>query len=340
MNPKNNVLHSRTLRFFFFGWILLFSGVPFSASAKIVFCVDGDLFVMDDDGSRRRRLTRNTTASDTNPRWSPDGRRIAFTRYIDKTQTQTTAEVFIITVDDSNPQRLTHNNVMDVDSSWSPDGEHIAFSSTRSGDWGVYVLEVATRAVRQITDAPSAAPDWSPDGREITFERFIELPNGISPKTIYVMDADGQHPRPALPDPPLNAPLTFRYFPRWSAGGQRILFYESKWFKEGDTKKFIVQRIGQRKQKITDINDRLGNDFLIAGASWMADDRAIVFSLKLLDKPTPNYDIYRYDLQTRGLRRLTSTASDEMWPDWTQEALSVSPHGKVTTLWGELRMFR
>lgn len=50
------------------------------------------------------------------------------------------------------------------------------------------------------------------------------------------------------------------------------------------------------------INDRIGNNFLIAGASWMAEDRAIVFSLKLLDKPTPNYDLYRYDLQTRGLR--------------------------------------
>ena len=148
MNHKNNALRSRTISFFFAGWMLLFSVVPFSASAKIVFCVDDDIFVMDDDGSRRRRLTRNTTALDTNPRWSPDGKRITFTgnnpkrvsssetRYMDRTKTQTTAEVFIMNADGTDPQRLTHNNVIDAYSCWSPDGTQIAFASTRSGESG------------------------------------------------------------------------------------------------------------------------------------------------------------------------------------------------------------
>lgn len=343
MNHENNALCSRTISFFFTGWILLFSVVPFSASAKIVFCVDDDIYVMDDDGSRRRRLTHNTTALDTNPRWSPDGRKIAFTRYIDKTKSQTTAEVFIMNADGTDLKRLTHNNVLDTYPSWSPDGDSLAFSGTQNGRWEVFVIELATGAIRQLTgpedgveSVGSAAPDWSPDGRQITFERFIRV-NGIAPKTIYVMDADGQHQRPILRDPPLDGPTTLRYFPRWSADGQRILFYESKWFKEGDVLQLIVQRIGGTKQEITDINDRLGNNFLIAGASWMENDRAVLFALKRLDKPNSNYNLYRYTFGTRGLRRLTRETSDEKWPDWIEGALAVSPRRKLTTLWGEIK---
>ena len=243
--------------------------------------------------------------------------------------------------DGTQPQRLTHNNVIDAYPSWSPDGHSLAFASTRSGAWEVFVIELATRVVTQLTGIEdgvgSASPDWSPDGTQITFERFVPIKNGISPKTIYVMSADGQHQRPVLRDPPLKGPLTLRYFPRWSPDGHRILFYEWKWFRDGDVLHLIVQRIGGGKQVVTDVNDRLGNNFLIAGASWMDQDRAILFSLKLLYKSTSNYNLYRYGLETRSLRRLTREASDEKWPDWTEGSLSVSPYGKPTTLWGELK---
>ena len=340
MNRLKTTFLSRTLHFAFACCLILFAGAT-PTEAKILFCVDGDICVMNDDGSRRRRLTYNTTALDDSPRWSPDGKKIAFTRVMNKTQSQTTAEVFIMNADGTDPQRLTHNNVLDVDSSWSPDGERIAFSSTRSGDWEVFVIELATRTVTQLTglegEGGAGSPDWSPDGTQIAFERFIPIKNGMNPKTIYVMAAEGHHQRPVLPDPGPNAPPTFRYFPRWSADGHRLLFYESKWFRDGDVLHLIVQRIGGGTQKITDINDRLGNNFLIAGASWMEQDRAILFSLKFLEKSPSNYNLYRYGLETQGLRRLTREASDEKWPDWHEGSLSVSPHGKLTTLWGEIK---
>ena len=341
---KTTVL-SRTLTFFFAGGLFLFAGATVPVDAKIVFTVEDDIFVMNDDGSRRRRLTQNNTTFDRYPRWSPDGTKIAFARYMDKTKSQTSSELFLMNADGTNPQRLTHNNAPDIVPSWSPDGQQIAFTSARSGSWEVYIIDVATRVVRQITsrdgdDGPSASPDWSPDGRQIVFERFIVIRNGIagiSPKTIYVMDAGGQHQRRVLPDQPLDGPPTFRHFPRWSADGQRILFDESKWLRDRDVNSIIVQQLDGRKKEITDIKDRLGNNFIIGGTSWMENDRAMVFSIKLMDKPSANYDLYRYTFETRGLRRLSSVPGDEEWPDWTEGTLSVSPHGKLTTQWGEIK---
>jgi len=145
MNCLKTSVLSRTTRFFFTCCLFYLAGTLTSIEAKIVFCVDGEIYVSNDDGSRRRRLTHSTQATHRYPRWSPDGKRIAFTRYMDKTKSQTTAEVFVMNADGTDPQRLTYNNVLDTDPSWSPDGQHIAFSSTRSESWEVFVIEVATQ---------------------------------------------------------------------------------------------------------------------------------------------------------------------------------------------------
>lgn len=341
MNPLKTTILSRTLTFFSACGFLWFTGSTMPIDAKIVFTVDDAIYVMNDDGSGRRRLTQSLQNIDSYPRWSPDGTKIAFTRFMDKTRTETTAEVFVMNADGTNLQRLTDNNDIDAFDAWLPDGERLAFSSSRSGAWEVYAINIATLAVEQVTnggeDAPSATADWSPDGTQITFERFIRIPNGIGPKTIYIMDVDGTNERPLLPDQPLDGPLILRYFPRWSADGQQILFSESKWLKDGDIEHIIIQRIGGEKQVITEINDRLGNNWMSTNACWMDNDRSMLVAIKAKDKLTPNYDLYRYTFETRRLRRLPSEPSDEKWPDWTEDALSVSPHGKLSTLWGEIK---
>ncbi|MYB93077.1 hypothetical protein F4054_06070 [Candidatus Poribacteria bacterium] len=341
MNSLKTTLLSRALTFFSACGFLWFTGATMPIDAKIVFTVDDAIYVMNDDGSDRRRLTQSLQNMDSQPRWSPDGKKIAFTRFMDKTRIETTAEVFVMNADGTDLQRLTDNNVYDLCDSWLPDSERLAFSSSRSGAWEVYVIDVATLTVEQLTnggrDAGFGSADWSPDGTQITLERLIRIPTGISPKTIYVMDADGTNERPLLPDPPLDGPLIWRRFPRWSADGQQILFSEYKWLKDGDVEHIIVQRIDGEKQVITEINDRLGNNWMSTNSCWMDNDRSMLVAIKAKDKLTPNYDIYRYTFETRRLRRLPSELSDEKWPDWTEGALSVSPHGKLSTLWGEIK---
>ena len=184
---------------------ILFSGCLFLSStsvvdAKIVCEIDGDIYVMEDDGTQRRRLTQTTAPTrDIYPRWSPDGDRIVFVRYME--QNQRSSELFLMNANGTNVQRLTDNNVGDNYPSWSPDGKKIAFRSSRSGNREVYVMDLATRDVTQLTgledgdEMGSTVPDWSPDGAQIVYEKFTEFG-----KDIYVMSADGTNQRPLLRD--------------------------------------------------------------------------------------------------------------------------------------------
>jgi TolB protein len=69
-----------------------------------------------------------------------------------------------------NPARLT-SDASDDAPAWSPDGTQIAFSSARSGNWEIFVIDIATGQETRLTDHPSMdlAPVWSPDGRELAF---------------------------------------------------------------------------------------------------------------------------------------------------------------------------
>ena len=318
-----------------------------TADAKIVFSIDGDLYVMNDNGSGRRKLTDNTTPKLVHLRWLPDGSQIAFKRYMEKDKPKS-AELFIINADgDPDPQRLTHNKVSESYPSWASDGAHIAFQSSESGSREVYVMHVATRAMKQLTFAAanepdgSTAPDFSPDGSQITFERFFRVRDpvgaGFLGKRIYVMDADGQHQRPLQPLRKIDDTV-MQFEPRFSADGQRILFDDCKWLGNRTKCRLSFARIGGVAHVIEDLYNRFGDNFLISSAGWMQNDRAILFALKRLDKPDPNYDIYRYAFDTRKLRQLTDDPVDEKYPDWTEGALSVSPIGKMTTRWVEIKI--
>jgi Tol biopolymer transport system component len=320
--------------------LLWFAGAPV-VDAKIVFCVADDIYVMNDNGSGIRRLTNNTLSKDRDPRWSPDGKRIAFTRYMDKERIQTSSELFIMDADGTDQKRLTHNTVADGYPSWSPDGQYLTFTSKHNREYEVYVIELASTTTKRLTGVEgkvgSGVPDWSPDGREIVYEKFLSNGGGLAHKNIYLMRANGEQQHPLFPDPQEGADtIIMRFFPRWSADGQRILFNDCKW--RGDEVKchLTVQRIGGGKQEITAIK-LLGKNWLTSIGGWMENDRAIIFGLKLTDTPNPNYNLYRYVFQTRSLRRLTRDARDEKQPDWIEGSLSVSPQGKLPTQWGDIK---
>jgi Tol biopolymer transport system component len=64
----------------------------------------------------------------------------------------------------------------DVSPVWSPDGTRLAFVSFRDGNSEIYLLDLRTGQLRNLTNYPGsdASPVWSPDGSMIAFESLRE----------------------------------------------------------------------------------------------------------------------------------------------------------------------
>jgi TolB protein len=151
-----------------------------------------EIYLMNADGSGQRRLTRNTVR-DSNPVWSPDGRRIAFER---------NWQVNVMNADGSGQRRLTRNGARNFAPAWSPDGQRIAFERRlgrqkygrcsncgRATTFEVHVRNADGSGQQKLT-TQGAQPSWSPDGRTIA---FMSERDGNA--EIYAMNADGSGQR-------------------------------------------------------------------------------------------------------------------------------------------------
>jgi hypothetical protein len=165
-----------------------------------------DLYVVNADGSGTPRRLTTEPGCDSNPAWSPDGTKIAFT-----SDRGGNLDIYAIDAcceegDTNQSQQLTNDPPEDSDPAWSPDGTQIAFTHTAGTNADVYEMDADGSGKTRLTysDAIEAHPTWSPDGKKIAFTRegFPGAYTGSStgattmmPTTgIFTMDFDGTDP--------------------------------------------------------------------------------------------------------------------------------------------------
>ena len=195
-----------------------------------------DVFVMDADGSDVRQVTADEEDLwSGQPTWSPDGQELAYVRgeSIASTVSSKYGELYRIGLDGDGMRPLTTGQP-DTDPDWSPDGRRIVFvrgvslSSFTEANDDLYVLDVDTGQVRQLTHTPQgtfeAAPAWSPDGARIAFVRTTRRSQFDGTASLHVMDRDGTHER-RLPTYELFSDSP--YSVAWSPDGQSIAFETS-----------------------------------------------------------------------------------------------------------------
>ena len=117
---------------------------------------------------------------DTDPRWSPDGRRIAFVHQVGRSRYQ----LWTVAPDGRDVRRLATGLRGPRNPAWSPDGRQIALTAIAADNRPhLFVVDAAGRA-RQVPVTGLVAeirPTWSPDGKLLAFADYDGHVNVIAP---------------------------------------------------------------------------------------------------------------------------------------------------------------
>ena len=186
----------------------------------------------------------------------------------------------------------------------------IVFESSYHGNDDIYTMSDNGRNLRQLTFqlAPETSPVWSPNGRQIAFNRMHSLDNW----EIYVMDADGSNQRNLTNHPALDG------ISDWSSEG-RIAFTSSR---DGPWNIYAMDADGGNVTRLT--HHKTGGG--AAGSpSWSPDGKEIVFVQHKLKHGRQERGIYILNLARKRERRLIEPAPNvsNSKPKWSPDGTRI-----------------
>jgi len=129
-----------------------------SPDGRIAFA-NGDIYVVNGDGSGLIDLTNDLAALEVYPAWSPDGTKVAFV-----SNRGGAYDLYVMNADGTSVAQLTHDQATEGRPAWSPDGTRIAFASDKGGDAEIYVMNADGSNVVRLTNSagPDGWPAWAP----------------------------------------------------------------------------------------------------------------------------------------------------------------------------------
>lgn len=132
-----------------------------------------------DPCGQQPKFSLNDKEYGQSPKWSPDGKYIAFLSTRGQNQSQDSWDLWLLDIDTQELAQLTRGeNIPPSESSfiWSPDGSEILYSSGQDNDNGTIetrVLTVHDHSIRVVPDV-WAPFSWSPNGEKIALTTIVE----------------------------------------------------------------------------------------------------------------------------------------------------------------------
>lgn len=222
---------------------------------------NSDLWMASWDGKQNIRLTR-TAQDESSPRWSPDGRYLAFLAARPATDGDTKAEpvkqVWLLDRSGGEPEQLTSFKGSVAEFDWSPDGRRLAviardeesrktsdpdatpppivldryyFKEDYTGYVGperkrLFIFDMVSRKATRITASTydESRPAWSPDGSELAFlGREGADPDRGSRYTLFIA-RPGSNAAPRRLVEFQGDDSSWMATPQWSPDGKRIAY--------------------------------------------------------------------------------------------------------------------
>ncbi|MBW4029024.1 MAG: hypothetical protein HIU93_16805 [Acidobacteria bacterium] len=151
--------------------------------AEVVFEAHGNLWLANVSGGVAKQLTRGA-ANDLMPRFSPDGKWIAFSR-----STRFTEDVYVVSVSGGEPRRLTFDSSKpggpgptftpedNLVVTWTPDSQSIVFLSRRAAfnwsDLRLYEVAATGGLPRPMAVGHAGLASFGPDGNSIAYSQVL-----------------------------------------------------------------------------------------------------------------------------------------------------------------------
>ena len=198
---------------------------------KLVFVVNAQIYTIKLNGDSLTQLTFEGT--NRFPDWSPDGKRIAYTR------SEPGSGMWIM---DSYGENKTYIGFMSHPD-WSPDTPHLVFSGPAAEIW-VADTNGANAAQLTFLGGDSRYPQWSPDGSKIAFSSQ-KIASGYHLPQVWVMDSDGTNLK--------QLTIEGGRYPAWSPDGNQIVYVRenSREYSSKQGQLWIMEVDGSNKKQLT-----------------------------------------------------------------------------------------
>ncbi len=182
---------------------------------RAVISTQGELFSIATDRGDTRRLTTTSGARDANPRWSPDGKWIAFVS--DRTGRE---EIWVCDEFGKNLKKISDSDADKGQLAWSPDSKSLLYTGS---DKKLYRYDfepgetraIATGDVIGFGGFAISSPQWSPDGKWLSFSKSSDtlLPH------VYVMPSTGGEAKRVTEDHVYSDSNAV-----WTPDGKRLIY--------------------------------------------------------------------------------------------------------------------
>lgn len=262
------------------------------------------LYTIDLSSGRITSLAPGGDWHDEQPRWSPDGQRIAFK----STRGGPNYNLYLMNADGTGVRRLTNHGGNDHDPAWLPDGESMVFTSDRDrgpGRYDLYRLWLADGSIERLTNffqGYAFMPNVSPDGNWVAFVATTFPFDGGYANQVHVLELATRQTWPFDTTGP-------GCWPNWSPDGQSIAHVLLA------TEPSVIQAINSFGEAPEPVAGESGRWHYYP--DWSPDNRWLAVSTSPEHHQGENWDLAILD-PTRAMpaRRLTSGAGNDRLPDW------------------------
>jgi len=258
---------------------------------------DNEIYLLARDGLRR--LTDNTW-SDEFPRWSPDGRRIAFiAKPMDRYQ------VFVMNDDGTDVVQVTRSEHDAIEPGWFPDGRRLAYTEERKRTIGrsytMFSIDLETGREERLLpkfDGSNALPDFSPVAPLLAFTGKKTVGWGV-----YLADLTTGESRVLTTGGGACRP-------RFSPDGREIVYVSSSADGKGDI--WLMKADGSGQERLTELPETY--DYFPA---WSPDARYAVFASGTKHYPTEGvWSLALVKVGTKTVVPLFRSGARDVFPDW------------------------